>query len=85
MRGLLNGLASLLAATGTALLFCGMLMVPQEAFATTYTTAGCTNCTGCSGDTSCTGVCSVPAGGTCATQCGCNDNTGTCSCNQAAP
>ncbi len=75
MRGLLNGLASLLAATGTALLFCGMLMVPQEAFATTYTTTGCTT-VGCSGDTNCTGTCTGVG-------CACNTlATGNCLCNK---
>lgn len=70
-------------ACGAGLIFSAGLLVPQAMAQTT--TSGCSSCGGgCSGASApCTGTC---AGGTqCAPSCGCNDTTGSCTCNRPNP
>lgn len=80
MRGMWNGLSHLLASMGTALLICGVLMVPRQAFAG-YVTTNCGNgtCHFESDGDYCSGA---PTGCAGSAACGCNDNlTPDCNCN----
>jgi hypothetical protein len=80
MRAMAQGLSCLLASAGTVLLFCGVLMAPQPAFAA-YTTAGCGNGTCHHNGTYCT---LGTEGCTGNTACGCNSNLiPQCNCNQS--